>query len=621
MLDGKPGRERPGVGAGSTRNGASAACARSSRAPSPSTSSRPAARDRRRSRARPDRRAPRARRSAAGSTSASERRAVLGQDGLGRSAAASSVRRDGHAEGRAWPRDRGMGPTVTDRAAGGAWQRRGAGRLRAGVSAGPTDRVAQGTTVARTGAPVALDDGAVLLGGAPPRMLHLSPAAAAPAGRGRRVHGHRRDVRRAGPPPARRRDRAPGCRTPAGPPGRRTSPSSSRSRTAPTASPACSPRSRPSLGRRDRRRRRVGRPGRRCAAGRPRARTGGRGAAPPAPPRPGRRAQRRAGRRDAPRSSPSSTPTCVPDPGWLDPLLAHLADPAVGLVAPRIVALPAGRTRRGCGRYEAVRSSLDLGPDPAARRAALPRRLRPERGAARPPRGRRGGVRRRHARRRGRRPRAAPARRGLADALRARRRGSRTTTAPTCARGGCARRSTGPGAAPLALRHRGAVPPMVLSPWAAAVASALLLARRPLAARRRWPRGPCTACPASSAELSPPVARGRPAHRARHGRARSPRPPTPSPATTGRSPHWPALGLRTRPPHRRGRRARRTASSTGCATATATPPCGPACSATSSPTASTTSPTAPACGGVPCATARSSRCARGPAVRDPAEQG
>jgi hypothetical protein len=39
----------------------------------------------------------------------------------------------------------------------------------------------------------------------------------------------------------------------------------------------------------------------------------------------------------------------------------------------------------------------------------------------------------------------------------------------------------GTGAAPLALRHPGAVPPVVLSPWAAAVAGALL-ARRPLLA-------------------------------------------------------------------------------------------------------------------------------------------
>ena len=56
----------------------------------------------------------------------------------------------------------------------------------------------------------------------------------------------------------------------------------------------------------------------------------------------------------------------LPTPGWLEPLLAHLADPAVGLVAPRIVAGAAGAGEAGwLGRYEAVRSSLDLGPDPA----------------------------------------------------------------------------------------------------------------------------------------------------------------------------------------------------------------------------------------------------------------
>ena len=54
----------------------------------------------------------------------------------------------------------------------------------------------------------------------------------------------------------------------------------------------------------------------------------------------------------------------LPTPGWLPPLLAHLADPAVALVAPRIVAL--GPIDGWLARYEAVRSSLDLGPDPAA---------------------------------------------------------------------------------------------------------------------------------------------------------------------------------------------------------------------------------------------------------------
>jgi len=50
----------------------------------------------------------------------------------------------------------------------------------------------------------------------------------------------------------------------------------------------------------------------------------------------------------------------LPGPGWLAPLLAHLSDPAVGLVAPRIVAT-AGTAQGWVGRYESVRSSLDLG--------------------------------------------------------------------------------------------------------------------------------------------------------------------------------------------------------------------------------------------------------------------
>src|SRR6185436_12860813 len=59
-------------------------------------------------------------------------------------------------------------------------RRGGAGAYCAGVSAGP-DRtvVARGTTVALERRARVLDDGAVLLGGSPPRMLHLSPTAAA----------------------------------------------------------------------------------------------------------------------------------------------------------------------------------------------------------------------------------------------------------------------------------------------------------------------------------------------------------------------------------------------------------------------------------------------------------
>jgi mycofactocin glycosyltransferase len=55
---------------------------------------------------------------------------------------------------------------------------------------------------------------------------------------------------------------------------------------------------------------------------------------------------------------------CVPEPGWIERLAAHLADPAVAAAAPRIVPLPAGPG--WAGRYTAGCSCLDLG-DQAAR--------------------------------------------------------------------------------------------------------------------------------------------------------------------------------------------------------------------------------------------------------------
>jgi len=57
--------------------------------------------------------------------------------------------------------------------------------------------------------------------------------------------------------------------------------------------------------------------------------------------------------------------------GWLAALAAHLADPRVGAVAPRVVARP-GAAPDWLGRYEAVRSPLDLGPDPALVRPGSP---------------------------------------------------------------------------------------------------------------------------------------------------------------------------------------------------------------------------------------------------------
>lgn len=55
----------------------------------------------------------------------------------------------------------------------------------------------------------------------------------------------------------------------------------------------------------------------------------------------------------------------VPVDGWLETLSAHFADPALALVAPRIIGLEdAGRPRTALGRYEQIRSSLDLGAKP-----------------------------------------------------------------------------------------------------------------------------------------------------------------------------------------------------------------------------------------------------------------
>ena len=54
---------------------------------------------------------------------------------------------------------------------------------------------------------------------------------------------------------------------------------------------------------------------------------------------------------------------CVPSPGWLDALLPHFADPAVGAVAPRIVPACAGKS--WLARYEGASSTLDMGARPS----------------------------------------------------------------------------------------------------------------------------------------------------------------------------------------------------------------------------------------------------------------
>ncbi len=168
----------------------------------------------------------------------------------------------------------------------------------------------------------------------------------------------------------------------------------------------------------------------------------------------------------------------VPEKDWLEPLLAQFADPAVGLVAPRIVALDPGPG--WLQTYEAVRSSLDLGPHPAlvvprSRVAYVPSAaLLVRRDAV-------GAgfdeamhvaedvdlVLRLHAE--GWRLRYEPSSRVAHDHR-------------TDARAWWLRKAFyGTGAAPLALRHPGSVPPMVLSPWSAAV-GVLVLLGRPLAA-------------------------------------------------------------------------------------------------------------------------------------------
>jgi mycofactocin system glycosyltransferase len=57
-------------------------------------------------------------------------------------------------------------------------------------------------------------------------------------------------------------------------------------------------------------------------------------------------------------------------PGWLEALLVHFADERVAAVAPRVTSPVNGQaTPTRLDRYEAVRSSLDLGPSPARVRA------------------------------------------------------------------------------------------------------------------------------------------------------------------------------------------------------------------------------------------------------------
>lgn len=177
----------------------------------------------------------------------------------------------------------------------------------------------------------------------------------------------------------------------------------------------------------------------------------------------------------------------LPEPGWLDELLAELADPAVGWVGPRIVALAGpgprpGRTGAGLlARYEAVASSLDLGPDPAP---VLPRgRVAYLPSAA--------GLARVEALRGLPVPGFDPALQVGEDVdllWRLHEAGWRVRYRPS-ARVGHDHRTDpsgwllrkavyGSSAAPLAARHPGQVPPLAAPDWAAAACALLLLQRR-----------------------------------------------------------------------------------------------------------------------------------------------
>lgn len=162
--------------------------------------------------------------------------------------------------------------------------------------------------------------------------------------------------------------------------------------------------------------------------------------------------------------------------GWLEPLLAQLADPRAGIAAPRIAGL-AGPTGGAIARYEQARSSLDLGPTPALVA----------------PRGRVSYV-----------PSACLVGRVaafgdgfdetmqvaedvdlvwrvIADGWLVRYEPAAVVAHEhrVTARGWLARKAFyGTGAAPLALRHGAAVAPVVASPWTVAIA-ALLVIQRP----------------------------------------------------------------------------------------------------------------------------------------------
>jgi mycofactocin glycosyltransferase len=181
---------------------------------------------------------------------------------------------------------------------------------------------------------------------------------------------------------------------------------------------------------------------------------------------------------------------CVPEPGWIERLAAHLADPAVAAAAPRMIAVPGGRG--WAGRYTTAACCLDLGDAearvvPGTRVAYVPTAALVVRCAALARGAEAGGA-------------ADPAA-GGADAFdpalrwgedvdlvwRLHDAGWRIRYDPAVRvahhepRGWAAllerRFRYGTSAAPLAMRHPGRVPPLLLHPWPALTVAGLLAGR------------------------------------------------------------------------------------------------------------------------------------------------
>jgi mycofactocin system glycosyltransferase len=171
---------------------------------------------------------------------------------------------------------------------------------------------------------------------------------------------------------------------------------------------------------------------------------------------------------------------CVPEPGWIERLAAHLADPAVAAAAPRMVAVAAGDN--WAGRYTTAACCLDLGGAearvvPGTRVAYVPTAALVVRRAALACTAGAGGV-------------FDPALRCGEDVdlvWRLHEAGWRIRYDPAVRvshhepRGWAAllarRFRYGTSAAPLAMRHPGQVPPLVLHPWPALTVAGLLAAR------------------------------------------------------------------------------------------------------------------------------------------------